>query len=463
MLVEFAVENFKSFKNYITFSMLSTNKTGLPEHCMPLMSSEKGIQVNKLGILFCPNGSGKSNLLQALSLMITMVTQQGIARVTQENIVHPPFVPFHFSTASRTCPTLFQTIFEWKGLFFRYGFTYNASGIQKEWLYSGKPEDESLIFMRHDADSIEYGREAEKKLQAAREHLTPFSLLLTVGAELKVSVCQTAMEFFAANVSNLSSLSLGEMVEHAEFLPVFSTLLRFADIGIEQVESQEEQGRGEFPIPKEMPEDLRGAMEVLRKYAVEQHEKKAFFRHTTRDNTLDASDCVLPEDEESQGTRMFLRHIYRICLALRNDGIILCDELETGLHPLLVVGLLKFFTSVKNSRAQMICTSHCPVLFSREIVRRDELWIVEKDSAGQSFLQSISDFEGTQPGLNLTQTYLDGRFGGIPLLGNALLRQSIEAVENMLNMAQAKTAPKDMPAADTPKNSGRLKGKSHAN
>ena len=57
------------------------------------------------------------------------------------------------------------------------------------------------------------------------------------------------MEFFAANVSNLSSLSLGEMVEHAEFLPVFSTLLRFADIGIEQVESQEEQGRGEFPIP----------------------------------------------------------------------------------------------------------------------------------------------------------------------------------------------------------------------
>ncbi len=463
MLIEFAVKNFKSFKDSIKFSMLSTKKTELPEHCIPLTSSEKGLQVNKLGILFGPNGSGKSNLLQALSLMITMVTKQGIARVSQENIELPPFAPFHFSNASRTCPTLLQTIFESDGHFFRYGFTYNASGIQEEWLYSGKPEDESLIFMRHDADSVEYGQEAGKKLRAAREHLAPFSLLLTVGAELKVPVCQIAMEFFAAYVPNFSSLSLGEMVEHAEFLPVFSALLRFADIGIEQVKSQEEQEQGELTLPKEMPEDLRGAMEVLRKYAVEQHEKKAFFRHSTQDKTLDASDCVLPEDEESQGTRIFLRHIYRICLALRNDGIILCDELETGLHPLLVIGLLKFFTSVKNSRAQLICTSHCPVIFSQEVVRRDELWIVEKNSAGQSFLQSASDFEGTQSDFSLTHSYLEGRFGGIPLLGNTHLLQGIETVENILNMAQGKITPQDMSATDSPKNASRSKGKSHAN
>lgn len=440
MLIEFAVENYRSFKKLTKLSMLSTKEGGLSHHRMRLASSKKKIYANKLGILFGPNGSGKSNLLAAFGLMVQLVKKLGIQRMSEEPLSPPPRFPFRFDKEAHEKPTLFQVIFEQGGSFFRYGFTYASEGIEEEWLYTGAPEKENLVFHRQGLEPVKWGEDfkGEADLQ---KHITRFSLVLTVGTELKAPVCQSASVFFMGiSCCDQSQWPFGLLFKDPHFYPVLIAMLQFADIGIENVECKEEPVGADEAFPKDMPEEIRSVVEAIRakmkgKDLIRQ---QILFRHSTLGDELDAADRTLSDSDESDGTKTFLVLMYLLFQALQGNSLLLIDELEKGLHPLLVAGLLKFFTTVEGSRAQLLCGSHCSVIFSQDIVRRDELWIVEKDRNGESFLQSAVDFEASRADANLTRRYLEGRFGGIPLLEETLLEQGRQTAEQALRSARDK-------------------------
>jgi len=129
------------------------------------------------------------------------------------------------------------------------------------------------------------------------------------------------------------------------------------------------------------------------------------------------------EKDESNGTKRFMALAGPCLDAVENGTILVVDEIETSIHPLLMWKLIELFQSekVNKSGAQLIFATHASEVMDLDLLRRDQIWIVEKKRGGDSELYSIYDF-GTKdrPRNNealLQRKYLAGRYGGVPKFG----------------------------------------------
>lgn len=101
---------------------------------------------------------------------------------------------------------------------------------------------------------------------------------------------------------------------------------------------------------------------------------------------------------------------------LENGGLLCIDELDTKLHPLLFRKIVNMYCckEINKKNAQLIFTTHSTMLFNSEYLRRDELYITDKDEMGKSSLYSLSEFRNLRYDSDYEKRYLSGQFGGIP-------------------------------------------------
>ena len=111
--------------------------------------------------------------------------------------------------------------------------------------------------------------------------------------------------------------------------------------------------------------------------------------------------------------------------ALDNGTVLFVDELNARLHPLLLRHILQRFLNQETNQhgAQLIFTSHDVSNMTNELLRRDEIWFVEKDKHGLSSLYSMAEYkdetgESSRKDLNYMKNYLYGRYGGIPYIND---------------------------------------------
>lgn len=122
---------------------------------------------------------------------------------------------------------------------------------------------------------------------------------------------------------------------------------------------------------------------------------------------------------ESDGTRRFM-HLLPLLIQLGTSstrGVFIIDELENSLHPHLTAAIIEGFTGGldASSRRQLIFTTHEVTLMRRELLRRDETWLVEKPGPAAT-LRSVAEFAdiGVRKGSDLFSLYMSGRLGVVP-------------------------------------------------
>ncbi len=127
------------------------------------------------------------------------------------------------------------------------------------------------------------------------------------------------------------------------------------------------------------------------------------------------------ESEESAGTRRFFSLIGPWLDILENGHTVFIDEIETSLHPLLIRELLKLLFSAENNLrgAQVVFTTHNPILLDTTLMRRDQIWFTEKSSSGATHLYPLTDYQPRKDEA-LAKGYLSGRYGGIPFIPEGL-------------------------------------------
>ncbi|MBL8241164.1 MAG: ATP-binding protein [Bryobacterales bacterium] len=123
-------------------------------------------------------------------------------------------------------------------------------------------------------------------------------------------------------------------------------------------------------------------------------------------------------EDESSGTISYLALLGPIIKVLRAGGVLAVDELDSGLHSLLVARIVELFkkSSTNPRHAQLIFNSHDTSLLNRDVLRQDQVWLTETDQRGESHLYPLSDFQRKSGG-KISSGYLQGRFGAIPYLG----------------------------------------------
>ncbi len=130
--------------------------------------------------------------------------------------------------------------------------------------------------------------------------------------------------------------------------------------------------------------------------------------------------------EESSGTQKMFSLYQVIRNILDSGGVFFADELDIKLHPLLMRNIILTFTDKKKNpkNAQLIFTTHNTIYMDMGLLRRDEIWFVEKNK-GVSELYSLDDItnekgEKVRKDSNYEKHYLLGNYGAVPYLKNLL-------------------------------------------
>jgi hypothetical protein len=130
-------------------------------------------------------------------------------------------------------------------------------------------------------------------------------------------------------------------------------------------------------------------------------------------------DVSLKYDEQSEGTRTWIALLDRALTSLERGSALVIDEIDTSLHPRLTARLIELFQDRRTNQnaAQLIFATHDASLlgtsFGQEILRRDQIWFVEKDADGATALFALTDFHPRKDE-NTERRYLGGSYGGVP-------------------------------------------------
>jgi len=426
MLIEFKFANYRSFRDE---SVLSMEATGLGTFKKSLIDYGSYKLLPSVAI-YGKNGGGKSNVIRAFWLAVQFIKN---AQRTQHEDALIPVSPFLLNDYSKNKETSFEFTYVINQVKYIYGFSATKDSIIKEYLYHAPKGQKAVVFTRDGKKFTFTEDKAKRKLIS--EAVADNQLFFSVACTMNDSACANAMRWFREYVLFSRDYSdipkqLLEYSNDKNMLHAISDYAKAADIGIEdmQFEIKNEDISDETALPNDLPIGIRTAlinfMHVLSETSNNSEVKlkmgeviaTAYHRGQKEDGASELFPLEL--SDESDGTRKLMSLAPAMESVLSKGGVLLIDELDKELHSMLVAYIVSKFQS-KNSNplgAQLIFTTHDTDLMNEEILRKDQLYFVDKDNAtGVSELYSISEFS-TKTSENIRKGYLMGKYGAIPNL-----------------------------------------------
>ncbi|WP_293735983.1 ATP/GTP-binding protein [uncultured Phascolarctobacterium sp.] len=401
MLIQFRFKNFKSFRDDTVLDFSATEDTE-NEYRIAKVGDER---ILTAAGIFGANASGKSNVIKAFRYMMEYVTSsvvysrdkvRGINRLT----------PFLFDNKSKDAESLFEVFFSRETgrgyTIYNYGFSVSQNGVTEEWLNykaaSGK--EYNSIFYRG-KNELDLSGIPEKRRENIKISLEKETLILSLGSFLKINRFKIVIDWFMKNrITNFGNPRENEGLSHqaptgfADSLDVQNQVMNYLAAFDSSI--------------------IGFDVEVLKS----DDDGKQIINIKTKHKNLDGGTVLLPLSQESDGTlKMFALYQF-IQDCIERGSVLLVDELNSRLHPLLVRNILITFFNPKVNihHAQIIFTSHDLWQLKNNILRKDEIWFTDKDNDGISTLYSLADFEGVESESNYVENYMLGQYGAIPSL-----------------------------------------------
>jgi len=419
MLLEFSVGNYLSFKTKTTLSLAATS---IKEHIDTNIFSTERWDLLKGAVIYGANASGKSNFIRAMSTMSRLVLQSFEQSSTDELDI----TPFLLSTDTEKSPSFFETVFIIDNIRYRYGFEVDDKQVRAEWLFEASKNIEKPLFVREE-DGIEVmkGFSEGKDLE---ERTRDNALFLAVADQFNGKIAKKIMQWFNnfITISGLShegykGVTFG-MLENRQTSPTLLNFYKKLDLGFDDITISKK------PFdPKELPKDLS---ESLVKQLITDFEGAFKIDIKTIHKKYDSKGRSVADVEfdmrsqESSGTNKLFNISGPVFDVLNDGGVLVVDELDASLHPLLTLAVTKLFNSSEFNRnnAQLIFATHDTNLLYYGNYRRDQIYFVEKDSYGASDMYSLVEYkeEGKtiRKDRSFEKDYIEGRYGAIPFIGN---------------------------------------------
>lgn len=423
MLIEFKFGNFRSFRDEAVLSMEAMG-LGRLKNCLISYNSMKLIPSVAI---YGKNGGGKSNIIRAFWLAVQFIKN---AQRTQHENAKIPVKPFLLNDYSKDEPTFFEFTYVLDNVKYIYGFSATKEKIFSEYLYHSPKGQKATVFTRTEQKFTFTEEKAKRKLIS--EAVAPNQLFFSVACTMNDADCMRAMKwfrdyvFFSRDYADIPEQLL-EYSNDKNMLAAISGYAKAADLGIEKMEFEfKDEVVKDFESEKNIPEEIRFALTAFMQNLKENSNiseidlQKSEVRATSYHNGINKNGIktsfTLDLSDESDGTRKLMSIAPAIESVLNNGGIVLVDELEKELHPMLVNYIVaKFQSKTSNPNgAQLIFTTHNTELLNMELMRKDQLYFADINrNDGASELYSIGDFT-TKTADNIRKGYLAGKYGATP-------------------------------------------------
>ncbi len=420
MLLQFYFSNYRSFEGEGILDMRASGSNELSSHIRNSLN-EKVLPVTAI---YGANASGKSSVFEAFRFMAFCVLESlSFSDDNKKNSYKLKVDSFKFSD-SRDKPSEFEINYiDKKGkkeLYYNYGFKIDNSGILEEYLASNtktgvkRNEEYTYIFRRERNQKLYLDSSIEKFRENLEISLKDKTLLVSLGAKLNIDdFIRVRTWFINAEVINFSNSLYGIFLENT--LP-------------DNIIESEKVRKNLVSFINSFDDSIID-IEVEKISAIDENDKDNYRVFTIHKSDKGTSTARISMNEESSGTKKMFSLYQTLLDVLEKGGVFFADELDIKLHPLLMRNILLTFTDKEKNpnNAQLIFTTHNTIYMDMDLLRRDEIWFVEKDN-GVSKLYSLDDItnekgEKVRKDSNYEKHYLLGNYGAIPNLKNLLGRE----------------------------------------
>ena len=426
MLIEFKFGNFRSFRDE---AVLSMEATGLSTFMNSLITY-KTTKLLPSVVIYGKNGGGKSNVIRAFWLAVQFIRN---AQRTQHEKASIPVKPFLLNDTSVNEPTSFEFTYVLDEVKYTYGFAATKNCVVREYLYHAPKGQKSMVFER-EYQTFTFRENAEKrKRQLISETVAPNQLYFAIACTMNEKACIAAMKwfreylFFSRDYTDIPHQLL-EYSEDTNMLNAISNYAKMADLGIKDMkfEIKSTELDESLTFPEEMPEGIKAALTTFMqalsdapnssetKLMMGEVDATSFHKGIDSDGTERLYPLKL--SDESDGTRKLMAIAPGVERVLACGGVLLVDELEKEMHPMLFELIVSKFQSKTSNpnNAQLIFTTHNTELLNMELIRKDQIYFADKSRKdGSSSLYSISEF-ATPTTENVRKGYLMGKYGATP-------------------------------------------------
>ncbi len=431
MLLNFKAKNYRSIKDEICIDF---EATGLSEEkeCFIKYNRKNYLPVISIS---GKNGGGKSNVIRAFWLAVQFVRN---AHRTQYENAEVPVTPFEFDSHMKYMPTEFEFEYVCDDIKYKYGFSATIKEIISEYLYYWPKGQKRVVFERNRQEYI-FPKNSEKKFkEMIGKAVAPNQLYFVVSCVMNYKPSIAAMKWFRNEVifsrdySDLSQ-NIFDYASDKDMLVAMTNIAKIADIGIDDVEYKfkNREIKSITDLPESLSqEQIQEIEKALRQFgesltvSVDGKEEPLRFNElqaTTKHKVMNAEGRIetypLPLFEESDGTLRIMSFGAAIEETIRKDGIFVIDEIENRLHPYFVEYIINRFQRQNiESKAQLLFTTHSNDILNRELLRRDQYYLVDKDAnTGVTELYSLADFSPRKDE-NMGRAYMLGKYGAIPYI-----------------------------------------------
>lgn len=418
MLIEFSVKNYRSFWEVQALSMAAGTAKELQEENCFTPSDQELPRLLRSAVVYGPNGCGKSNLVKALGFMQDFVLSSAKESQEGERIDLKPFL---LHSEGPSLASEFEVVFLEDGVRYQYGFAATRTQVIREWLlaYPGNRAQrwfERSYNPKKGKEEWYLGPKLAGQKRIWQRSTRSNALFLSTAIQLNSEQLKPVFNWF----QRLVVIGHGELIqkgitvtncEDKEGCADILQFLKSAGIEVDDITIKERKfDEIKFSFP--LPDELKG---FFQKDLIGRSFKEVLFKH----QLMNSEDFALfPLEEESDGTQKLFAYA-ALWLDLLNESLVLVvDELDNSFHPHLVRYLLSLIhSSTKNTaNGQLIFSTHDTSILDTQVLRRDQIWFMEKDDTQATHLYPLSDFHPRKHEA-LEKGYLQGRYGALPYIG----------------------------------------------
>lgn len=400
MLIQFNFENYKSFSAEASLDMTAAAIKEHPYNLIHIENAKSAEDYVKVAAIYGANASGKTSVIDAFGFMLYFIRHSFKNASDDERI---PVKPFAFTDEPKdsTFEVFFRTADHNE---YQYGFSVNEREVVEEWLYKRDFRTKQSFKPLFERERQQFSSNKIKHAKAFESIVHEKTLFLSMLANAKIPVIQEVFDWFSSvSIIDFGNATLEHILTHSipseieiEHEAVRKDIVIFLNaIGVPvdelKVERFEEDGE-----------------EGYRLFSIYKHNGKKI---------------VYPFKEESSGTKKMFALYLQLLTVLKNGSLILVDELDAKLHPLLLRYVINLFHDEKHNPngAQLIYTTHDNYTLTKDLFRRDQIWFTEKQPDLTAELYSLveyklDDAKKIRYDASFNKDYLLGKYGGVPVL-----------------------------------------------
>lgn len=404
MILNLKLKNYRSYRDQIIYSLEASSSKAKDFN----YSNINDFKVLKTSLMYGPNASGKSNIVKVFYDLRNFIIRK--PSIDEGIIIYEPF---KFNIDSCNKPVEIELEFLIENIKYVYSIIIGSKYVISENLKYFPNKREVLIFNRLDYNpntEVQKGilgqDFSKKEINVFKNQLLLSKFGIDEPHELISNVYLYFSKMFVYNATNkihyeiLSDKVSEELLNNENLKMKLEKLINYADTKINGIVINKTSS-----TPKKRID-----------YLLKKNEFHISGVHDLYDGDTLVDTSPLSLLEESIGTQSLFVLGAKIIESLENGSVLIIDELDTSLHSFISKMIIMLYQdeSINNNNAQLIFTTHDISLLDKDLIRKDQVWITEKNEKGETDLYSLQDFENLREDTSFDKWYLAGKFGGVP-------------------------------------------------